>query len=238
LGLSNSQGTWLEAGAYIIGILLPIFIASLLILYAEGGVAALQKWTHDYLLVVIPSVARMLDEPLLTFETPRSSRTNSKRRSHVKVNALVNRNSSIANYAILVPTSVLPGQTTGSNWIGKSERIRVLLRLELNVRKLNVNLLFDRQLLSAHGVRDFENAAELSSLFEHTLDGARQEGYEANTKLVPCEVAGKQYVCLVLRNKLEKNFVTLATEKLYVAQDLMLMIRSAISERPALFERE
>lgn len=104
---------------------------------------------------------------------------------------------------------------------------RVLrLEIQLNVRKICAVFYFvERQRgTPANSFSDMEKR------FEHTLAGARLEGYTTNNVIGHKEVDGVHYNCLVLYKALPQDFLWNSAEKLYFAQDLQVMVDSMIRE--------
>jgi len=115
----------------------------------------------------------------------------------------------------------VPGHTCHYRIIlpGKSE---LRMELQLNVRKICVVFYFYLK----HPV-DFSG---LEKRLEHTLSGARHEGYTTNNVIGHKELEGIPYIALVLYKSLPADFLWNSAEKLYFAQDLQVMIQSLVHE--------
>lgn len=99
------------------------------------------------------------------------------------------------------------------------------LELQLNVKKITAVFCFTEK---RHG--KIINFSEMEERFEHTLSGARLEGYTTNDVIGHKELDGKPYSCLVLYKTLPPDFLWNSAEKLYFAQDIQMMIDSMIQE--------
>lgn len=100
------------------------------------------------------------------------------------------------------------------------------LEIQLNVRKIcTVFYLVER----LHG-NTAHSFSEMEKRFEHTLAGARLEGYTTNNVIGHKELDGVRCNCLVLYKALPQDFLWNSAEKLYFAQDLQVMVDSMIQE--------
>ena len=72
--------------------------------------------------------------------------------------------------------------------------------------------------------------SDMEKKFEHTLTGARLEGYTTNNVIGYNELNGRHYNSLVLYKALPQDFLWNSAEKLYFAQDLQVMIESLAQE--------
>lgn len=96
------------------------------------------------------------------------------------------------------------------------------MELQLNVRKICVVFNFRMK----HAIE----FSELEKRLEHTLTGARHEGYTTNNVITHKERDGLHYNSLVLYKSLPADFLWNSAEKLYFAQDLQVAIQSLIHE--------
>jgi hypothetical protein len=110
--------------------------------------------------------------------------------------------------------------------IGLPDKRVLRLEVQLNVRKVCAVFYFAEK---QRGSSD-NNFSDMEKRFEHTLAGARLEGYTTNNVIGHKEVDGVHYNCLVLYKALPQDFLWNSAEKLYFAQDLQVMVDSMIRE--------
>jgi hypothetical protein len=240
VGASESSG-WIEAAAYVLGIVLPILMIALVVLYSQTGVAALRSRINHYLATVIPDSAQILASSDRNFVRVTNIMNRAKRRQQsagpVIVMAQPERGLCTMNYALYVPAEItIDGVTTNGFR-------RAMVRVELNVWKVNVNVCIEETIAdSLNAQLGPRNASPLSDsgrweeLFPHSLAGAKAEGYAVNQLTIKRHLADRAYVALVLSRELKPNFMFDISQKLYFAQDLMFMVRSLMHERPDAFE--
>lgn len=226
IGLTSpeNRSDWIEAGAYLLGVLLPILLLALIALYAETGTNALRHRSYKFLTVLIPEVATILDRPERSFsrKAPKWDRLgNGARQTAIEI--LPTSSGNMAYYRIISLTGA--GQTDQEN-----DYRSIVLKIQLNVHKAAVIL----YLPSGNPV---QTTGDFIALFPHTLEGARLEGYDHNASSLFTEsIDGHEYKGLVLMRLLPDNFISSPAHRLYFAQDLMVMIWSALNENPSQFE--
>ncbi len=216
--LDEGRSGWLEASAYLLGVLIPILIIVLVVGFSEGGVAALRVRTQEFLVKVLPASFPALEEPASKFVRPGSASLRSRHAR--KLQALVQHSpgTCIANYKVTFTPD------------GADVQKQIVFRLELNARKVNFNLIFD----TPAGDQRSEDIS--MDAFVHSIEGATHEGYWFNSALINRTIDGRPVRCLVGANKLEDDFLVNPVAKLDLAQDLMLMLRSFVNEAPGAFE--
>lgn len=231
--LDKNRSGWLEAGAYILGTFTPLLIVVLFVSFSESGTKGLTLKTSHYLTRVIPDRTVLLLEPQDKFQTAAAIRKRLHDTPVPEVKIQASANMTTANYIIDVPPSNLVNASpSGSK---KDDHKVVLLRLELNATKLNMNLMFSPDLLK-ETISGSSEKYDIKNIFPHSIEGAEKEGYWFNNVMITRRINGKEYMALVAVKKLANDFLTSPIKKLDLAQDLMLMIRSALNERPELFE--
>ena len=104
------------------------------------------------------------------------------------------------------------------------------LDVQLNVRKVSVVFYFPER----KGRCRIACFSEFERLFEHTLAGARHEGYAANNVVGHTRIEDRCCDNLVLYKTLPRDFLWNSAEKLYFAQDMQVMVESLIQEADAL----
>lgn len=257
------QEQWIEISATLLQTVLPLSIIGLVWWTSSSGVDSLKKKTRDVLTRIIPTaLSQMEDYPdaLLELDTRRLT-PRLLPQSRIKLVVAHSRGRCDADYALYVPL----GDLILSNEEAESYR-RILFRVELNVWKVNLNVLFPREALQAMAsvnIRDLQGYKEIIlSCLRHSLSGAGHSAlgagdqapvspipvpetnvehtpyrYRFNPQLVERTVNGAPYIVLVLFCDLRRDFLYETREQLYFAQDLMLMIKSVLKEGPSLFER-
>jgi hypothetical protein len=230
------------ASVQLLSVVLPIFLLALLIARADTGTRALTRRTSAILTQVIPEALRSLIEEQGTFYAPsrngkdRSPRANA--RTHVSVNHA--QGECYTDYRI---ETRAPAGEPGH---------RLHIRVELNVRKANFNLYLPRLHVCDQGGADARSLEEISKelmqRFRHTIEGAAMHcaligeegaislaGYTFNTVAIERRLDGDDYVCLVAKKDLPRDFLWNSSEQLYFANDLKLMVRSFLREAPEYF---
>lgn len=236
-GLFDNQIGWIEASAYLLGILLPILVIGALLIFSSGGIDALQSRTEVLLRRDLPSFLRQIPDGERAFGDPgsRCPTAPSDALAVVKIAQFAKR--CYADYEVTLPDVQ-----------GKGSRRRFYIRVELNVKKANFNLYFPYESLAAicseaEGGDDFAercNEIVLSS-FEHTRRGAAFESgdqagrYSFNERLLERRLLGQTYYCLVGSLSLPHDFLWNPAERLFFCQDLMFMLRAFLNERGGLF---
>lgn len=215
-GLRDSRRDfWVAAGASLMASALPVVAIGFLATFLDVGVATLQRRTEDVLHKLFPSILSAVFEPPLPPQ--RDSRLPAhptpRRRAVVTVGRY--ERECWANYVITD--------------VGAKNRIE--LRIEANVRQLNVDVLFDPVVLATAKV----SASALADQFAHALAGAVSAGYAVNHEALTRDHGDHARVALVLSRPVDSRFLWDAEEQLYVSQDLMLCLRAMIAERPQLF---
>lgn len=209
------------------GTLLPIVVVAIILARADSGVSALQRRTENVFSAVIPaSLSRIGEEPN-GFYVPNHRRLPpaSPRSGRVFVN--LRRGDCHADILVFTP------------WNGAWKAM--LLRLEINVQRVNFNLCAPRAILPAA-----IKATGLSQGFRHTLAGAAaaseseaeavtSSGYHFLDTDLSRTIGNVEFQCLVGSKFVGEEFLWDSAQQLYFAQDLMFMLRAFLTEAPGLF---
>jgi len=216
---------WIEAAAYVLGILLPIFLIGLVIMYAETGIEALRHRSYKYLTEVVPERTVMF-EPI----TEKSSRTPppwrrrvSDKRSMSAVYMAPSNAGEAVRYEVIAPI-------VDDRSAIQYKMIRFLI--QLNVQKSNVVIFLPEKALSRATAPD----RGLDELFPHSMRGAAAEGYMINPASTRARFNNDFFQSFVLIKRLPEKFMLNSNERLYFAQDVMMMLRAMLNETPELFE--
>jgi hypothetical protein len=131
-GLAEGKLHRLEATAYLLGIVLPIFIIALLVLGSRSGESALQKRTRDALVKEIPTYLSQIPDAMPPFQSkPLRCKNKGEKRVFAQVSHNYPGSGCFCDYRILVPEKK---KTL------KSKTYRIYIRVELNVKRANVNI--------------------------------------------------------------------------------------------------
>lgn len=106
------------------------------------------------------------------------------------------------------------------------DRRELQMDVQLNVRKITVVFYFPEK----HGGVQITDFSEFERMFQHTLAGARHEGYAANNVVGHTTQDGKNYDMLVMYKTLPSDFLWNSAEKLYFVQDMQVAVESLIQE--------
>jgi hypothetical protein len=71
--------------------------------------------------------------------------------------------------------------------------------------------------------------------FRHTLTGAQQAGCLINGNVIETELDNQDLSCLVVVRSLSNTFLSDSAEQLYLAQDMVAMLRSFWREQAGWF---
>lgn len=235
--------TWVDAAAGLLGVILPISIAAVLIIFSHSGVTALKDRTRELLVEVLPSALRFLPEFTVDFAEAGPDFKPQEQVLEPRIMMRHRPGSCVCEYKILVPD--IPAW--GSQGAAETWR-QIFVRVELNVEKANCIVCFPRDLIeqrlddepdgSAAEIDIADAGARLvQRAFRHTLDGAAAEGYQHLERLLNAEMEGRKYLCLVLVRPLPEDFLLDPRKKLGFCQDFMFMMRGFHLEQPDIFER-
>jgi hypothetical protein len=214
---------WVEAGAYILGLLLPVLLVGATLLFAEVGADFIHRRTCEFLAVTVPAAVAMLDFHKIAYAS-RPRRASRPRGARASIRTGLARGGSVGFYEVTAPLKA--GDPKGE----KVEWRRLSASIELNVRKANVIVL----LPPGEGAPKHQ-ISDLRQRFQHTLEGAELEGYKVHNALFPVDHNLQTIDGLVLTRRLPDKFLSNPSERVYFAQDVMLMLRSFLREAPEIF---
>lgn len=209
--IDRTRDFWVAAGTSMLAAALPFVAIGLALAFVNVGVQTLQRRTDRVLEKLFPTLLAQTFEP----DDPpwRDGGRAPTQRRLATVSVARYRDECWANYRI----------TDGSRC--------VTLRAEINVKTMNLDIVFDHAALVARKI----DPAAVSSMFPHALGGAEQAGYAINKEVLAREGGEGHRCALVLNRALDPRFLWDAEDQLYIAQDLLLMIRAMTTEQPALF---
>ena len=245
LGLTSLRDTWVQASIQFLSVFLPVFTVVYVAMYIQSGEGALLNSIRRVYLRTLPLALAQIDEAQAPFY-----RTDGKIRSK-----RLNKSN------IVIQTNYLAGQIDADFLIIFGPTRCLIIRLEINLRRINFNLyltkaqvekILGRADLSVAEITGKESTREILERIGHSVSGASfsearrvvvgdqdpdyQSGYVFNDRMIQRELAGQQYFCLVAMKTVSQQFIWEAAERVYFCFDLMLMLRAMIDECPELTE--
>ena len=253
LSPENTDVSWMEAGAYLTGIVFPITLAIILIAGVQTGVHSIQNKTDRFLTETLPSILKNIPEQNAKFQTytyGQDFRSNAIsheaeiRVSHTKTHCY-------ADYHILFDHA-------------DGYKLDLPIRAEINVKRVNLCIYTDPEKLaklmkkkpsSTNFQRDVTQF--LYDSFKSTIFGAQvktaireknkdanqakqdvEEGYQFNATPFYRKVGDKNYLTIVAHTRISEDMLWHSAETLYFSQDLMFMLRAIAYEAPEIFKAE
>jgi len=220
---------WVAAGASLLAAIVPALAIIAALVITESGMAALKRRMQLMLATEIPSELRF------TFEAP-SPRLDTEcrpsklkyRPNRARVECGMYREELWANYKL-----------TARAADGRAQLAQ--MRIELVMQRVNVNLLFTREIatrrLNLAPTASLEDlGAAFQAAFKHTIAGACGAGYVFNALPMVRMVDGREELAFVATRAIEAEFVWDPAARLEFIQDLVLMMRSFVNERPDIFD--
>lgn len=243
VGLASLRDPWVQASIQFLSVFLPVFIIVYVALHIQSGEAALLNSIKRIYLKTLPLALTQIDEAQSPFY-PTGGKVRAK-------NAPTSK--------ITVETNYLPGQIDADFLINLSSSRRLIIRLEINFRRINFNLYLTRSQverilgradLSVQEMTAKDSTRRVLERIGHSVIGASfseakrisigeqepnyQSGYVFNDQMIQRELAGRQYYCLVAMKTVSQQFIWEVAERVYFCFDLMLMLRAMIDECPEL----
>lgn len=241
----GGRSDWIQAATYLFGIIFPFIILFAVVAGSSNGEAAIRRRTEYMLTNTLPYTFQFIPEEKRNFRdygrAGRSPRTASGDLATCRLHH--SRGRCYADYLIALPAT--EGAPAGE----------ISLRVELNVKRVNVNFVFPTRRVSALKALAGSSAdddAFIRSQFPHSLAvermqaAARKEmsedestrkstAYAFNPQLIHRVVDGEACCALVATTSVSDDMVWNPAERVFFAQDLMFMIRAFWQECPALF---
>jgi hypothetical protein len=219
---------WIAAGASLLAAVTPALAVLSVLVVTESGMGALKRRMQQILAKDLPNELRF------TFEAP-SPRLDADCKPHklrfrpnvASVECGMYREELWANYKLSARTSL------GIEQIA-------LMRVELVMRRVNINLLFEKaaaaKRFSVSPAASLEAfASAFRETFKHTIDGAERAGYTFNHLALQRQTGNSNVIAFVATRAIEAEFVWDPAARLEFIQDLVLMMRSFVSESPDVF---
>lgn len=225
-GWIHHRNEVIAATLQLFGAMLPVLLVVIVLARADSGVKALQRRTEALFSGVVPdALARIAERPAV-FYTPDRRRA-PQPASTGKVFVNLQRGDCHGDILVFTP------------WEGAWKAM--VLRLEVNVLRVNVNLCIPRSLLpatakAAKAALSFRHTrAGAAAASEHGENSAANSGYQFLEEGLVRTVCGVEFFCLVGSKFVGDEFLWDSAQQLYFAQDLMFMLRAFLAESPHLF---
>ncbi len=251
----SEKPDWIEAAAYLTSIVFPITLAIILISSLQSGMQSIQLRVNGFLTQALPELLRLIPEQDVKFQPfhDQGSKFESdapNRMADIEIGHV--EDTCIAFYKICFDKE-------------DGRRICMRLRLDVNVRRVNLVIFFDAEKLeNMAGVKEAKTPEDDEKILDviftklkHTLFSAEMnvvtkkktggsdhdpddmtydEGYQFNRNLMRQSFDGKRYYGVVGVRKVSDDMLWHAAEKIYFSQDLLIMLRATVYEAPELFE--
>ena len=243
VGLTSLRDTWVQASIQFLSVFLPLFTIVYVALHIQSGEAALLNSIKRIYLRTLPMALSQIDEAGAPFYST-EGRVRIKKAEKSK---------------ITIETNYLARQIDADFLINLSPSRRLIIRLEINFRRINFNLYLTRdqveKILGRTGLGDpeitgGESTRMVLERIGHSVSGAAfseakrialgeqdvnyQSGYVFNDRMIQRELGGRQYYCLVAMKTVSQQFIWEVAERVYFCFDLMLMLRAILDECPEL----
>jgi hypothetical protein len=241
VGLTSLRDTWVQASIQFLSVFLPVFTIVYVALHIQSGEAALLNSIKRIYLKTLPLALAQIDEADAPFySTDGSVRIKKAGKSK-----------------ITVETNYLAGQIDGDFRINLSPSRHLIIRLEINFRRINFDLYLTKSQvekilgctgLSVQDITAKESTSKVLERIGHSVSGASfsepkrisigeqdinyQSGYVFNDRMIQRELLGEQYFCLVAMKAVSQQFAWEVAERVYFCFDLMLMLRAMLDECP------
>jgi len=222
---------WIAAGASLLAAVTPALAVVSVLVVTESGMGALKRRMQQMLATEIPNELRFTFEaPSPRFDTECKPGQLQHRPNLARVECGMYREELWANYRLTARTAAGADQLT-------------LMRVELVMRRVNINLLLDRATAAQRfGVSPNATLAEFGAAFrqafKHTISGAERAGYTFNDLPLQRQTDGHEVLAFVSTRPIEAEFVWDPSARLEFIHDLVLMMRSFVNERADVFAPE
>lgn len=236
--LSRAPDSWLGAAFGLFAAIFPLMIVILIASTIHTGVKAIREQTDHFLIGTVPSILARLPECETTFMPHGAKFRSAARVRFAAVEISHKAGDCFADYRLQVDRS------------GRPQKIRI--RIELNVHRMNFNLYLpidriDQLHGSASQTKRVTRELLRETLFPHSLDAASAQiadneieaaslgGYMFHEEIIQRELEQRRWYVLVGSCGLAKDLLWNPAERLFVAQDLMFMLRAMVNEAPEVF---
>lgn len=250
LTYSGDGLNWMEAGAYLTGIVFPITLIIIFVAGVQTGVESIQKKIDVFLMKTMPDILRKIPEQQAGFIEFNSEESQDSFPSRQEAKILISHveNHCYADYQIIFkhPDGYM---------------MNLPIRPEVNVKRVNLCIYVDPDhIAKLAGLNradpDFvkQMTEYLYKAFQGTIFGAQmdmairknnrdknisqvkvEEGYKFNSTLLKRIVDGREYYAMVASTRIAEDMLWHSAETLFFTQDLMFMLRAIAYEAPEVF---
>ncbi|HWC99890.1 MAG TPA: hypothetical protein VG456_24190 [Candidatus Sulfopaludibacter sp.] len=208
---------WFTTAIQLSGTFVPLAIAALLFAFSTTGPETLRRKTTHLLLDFIPAAIKYAATDVPPFTTAKNARKE-RFQSATTVTVAYHPGDFYCRYRITFPDVWAPPGIA---------RLRVAyLVMDLKVLGANMHLCVPKQRLDGAAAPSGDRSKTFRDAFRHTLTGAETAGCKVNEKVVDLELDNTEISCLVVVRTLSATFLSDPAEQLYLAQDLVAMLRS------------
>lgn len=236
-GFSDKRNDyWIAAGTSLLAVVLPLLLIGVIFVFSHSGHRALKDRTALILLRHIPAELLRISEdsareyrayqPERWFNWFSSPNRPFPERSLVQLEYSYERNDCAADYRIGVPANLYSG-----------DPVLLRLRVEINVHKLNLVIWVDEkqkmlaETITRHASSSrFSDAEQQAIPMLNTLIGATKSGYTVNKELINRHHDSGIHYGIVFIRELAPDFLWNPAEQMFIAQDLMFMVRALMVE--------
>ena len=240
---AQAPDSWLGAAVALFAAIFPLMVVVLIATTIHTGIKAIRDHTDRFLIETIPATLERIPEDVTSFAPLRPHYSSASRTCFADIRISHRKGDCFADYEITYPDE------------GRS--VSLTIRIELNVRRLNFNLYLPtgkplENVLQAAGAA---SASDLTlehlrdAVFRHTLnatvgagqvslaqgDSSGSVSYVFHREVFSRLLDGQRRHVLVATCALPRDVLWNPAERLFVAQDLMFMVRALASEGAELF---
>jgi hypothetical protein len=237
--LEHSKHEWVKASLELMSVILPFMVLAVVLFFSSSIAEQAKAKTIGFLLRSTPQSLSGLIETAQPF----ASQVARIRTEHIETPKTV---------AVLVRHS--PGSCcadyllamAGTPTVESSGDFELFLRLELNVKRLTVNIGVEKARIPTDLLQDENQVLSwFRQNFVNSICGAGvvsphptsvQGGYQFD-RTINRDADGRAFICFVATRDLGNDFLWDASEQLFILQDLAFMLRAILSEQPSLFSR-
>jgi hypothetical protein len=225
---------WFPLALQLLGSLLPLVLAALLLAFSTSGPETLRRKTGHLLLELIPSSICYAATSAPPFQSLSGARKAPKFSSETEVTISYHPGDFYCSYRIVFPEV----------WSAADAGVRRIAYFVMDLKVYGVNMYLcvpgerlDEYCRASGPVTQENRAKAFREVFRHTLAGAEASGCKVNEMLIEADLDGQHLSGLVIVRSLTTDFLNDPAEQLYVAQDLVAMLRSFWREKPEWFPR-
>ncbi len=240
--LQTGKHEWVKASLELMSVIMPFLLLAVVLFFSSSVSEQAIRRTAKFLLISAPaSFASLLEEDVPFRDAERTlGKALLVPNKIVGVRIRYSPGSVCTDYILDIPASARKS----------SDHLRMYLRLELNLRRLTVNIGINGDNLPAGLERQSEGSSInwFQNVFPNTIAGASckidesvsnshmkfRAGYTFN-RFIKREMDGATVLCFVATQDLSNDFLWDTAEQLFVLNDLVFMLRAMLIENAAVF---